>query len=288
MKKNLVAICGVLLCSSVAAQKRDLVHYVNTLQGTNSRHELTRGNTYPTTALPFGMHTWTPQTGKNGDGWKYQYHKDHIRGFQQAHQCSSWTRDYAVFSLMPETEELLVNEDRREAAFSHADEIAKPHYYRVKFKNEIITEMSPTERGAHLRFTFPKGKRSFLVLDGYTRLSAVHIYPLKGRITGFVNNGEGFKKGWKSFFVIQFNKPVKSYGTWDNKSNEVRQGELEGEGLGKGAYVEFAQGETVQAKVASSYISAEQAALNLRTELGNDHIRADQSKGCKDMERIAG
>jgi predicted alpha-1,2-mannosidase len=282
MKKNLVAICGVLLCSSVAAQKRDLVHYVNTLQGTNSRHELTRGNTYPTTALPFGMHTWTPQTGKNGDGWKYQYHKDHIRGFQQAHQCSSWTRDYAVFSLMPETEELLVNEDRREAAFSHADEIAKPHYYRVKFKNEIITEMSPTERGAHLRFTFPKGKRSFLVLDGYTRLSAVHIYPLKGRITGFVNNGEGFKKGWKSFFVIQFNKPVKSYGTWDNKSNEVRQGELEGEGLGKGAYVEFAQGETVQAKVASSYISAEQAALNLRTELGNDQtLEQTKAKAAK-------
>jgi predicted alpha-1,2-mannosidase len=282
MKKNLVAICGVLLCSSVAAQKRDLVHYVNTLQGTNSRHELTRGNTYPTTALPFGMHTWTPQTGKNGDGWKYQYHKDHIRGFQQAHQCSSWTRDYAVFSLMPETEELVVNEDRREAAFSHADEIAKPNYYRVKFKNEIITEMSPTERGAHLRFTFPKGKRSFLVLDGYTRLSAVHIYPQEGRITGFVNNGEGFKKGWKSFFVIQFNKPVKSYGTWDNKSNEVRQGELEGEGLGKGAYVEFAQGETVQAKVASSYISAEQAALNLQTELGSDQtLEQTKAKAAK-------
>src|ERR1700744_4893138 len=69
----------------------DLVHYVNTLQGTNSAFELTRGNTYPTTALPFGMHTWTPQTGKNGDGWKYQYTKNTIRGFQQAHQCSSWT-----------------------------------------------------------------------------------------------------------------------------------------------------------------------------------------------------
>src|SRR5690606_34109638 len=72
----------------------DLASYVNTLQGTNSSFELTYGNTYPTTALPFGMHTWTPQTGENGDGWKYQYSKDSIRGFQQAHQCSSWSGDY--------------------------------------------------------------------------------------------------------------------------------------------------------------------------------------------------
>ena len=51
------------------------VDYVNTFQGTNSKHKLMRGNTYQTTALPFGMHTWTPYTGKNGDGWKYQYLK---------------------------------------------------------------------------------------------------------------------------------------------------------------------------------------------------------------------
>ncbi|RYD74787.1 MAG: glycoside hydrolase family 92 protein, partial [Sphingobacteriales bacterium] len=71
-----VVLC--FLASQLLAQQIDLVQYVNTLQGTNSKHELTRGNTYPTTALPFGMHTWTPQTGKNGDGWKYQYFKDTI------------------------------------------------------------------------------------------------------------------------------------------------------------------------------------------------------------------
>jgi putative alpha-1,2-mannosidase len=98
--KQVALFCLCLWYTTTHAQQVDLVRYVNTLQGTNSKHELTRGNTYPTTALPFGMHTWTPQTGKNGDGWKYQYQKDHIRGFQQAHQCSSWTRDYAVFSFM--------------------------------------------------------------------------------------------------------------------------------------------------------------------------------------------
>src|SRR5689334_1473673 len=130
---NWKLIAGALLCSKVAlAQQPDLVKYVNTLQGTNSSFELTRGNTYPTTALPFGMNTWTAQTGKNGDGWKYQYTKKTIRGFQQAHQCSSWTNDYAVFSFMPVIGKLTVNEDERATGFSHANETARPDYYKVQ------------------------------------------------------------------------------------------------------------------------------------------------------------
>lgn len=269
MKPKLFTIL-LLLGLKVNAQQKDLVSYVNTLQGTNSKHELTRGNTYPTTALPFGMHTWTPQTGRNGDGWKYQYFKEHIRGFQQAHQCSSWTRDYAVFSLMPEVDELVVDENKREAKFSHTNETAKPNYYQVKFDNQINTEISPTERGAHLRFSFPKGKRSFLVLDGYNRLSNVEIHPKENRITGWVNNGEGFKRGWKSYFVIQLDQPIKNFGTWENKQNTVNKDSLTATGLGKGAFIQFADGAKVQVKVASSYISAAQAEINLNNELGAD------------------
>ena len=261
----------IIFCNGLFAQDAtDLVGYVNTLQGTNSKHELTRGNTYPTTALPFAMHTWTPQTGRNGDGWKYQYFKDKIRGFQQAHQCSSWTRDYAVFSFMPMIDNLVVNENDREAKFKHADEIAKPNYYKVTFENKIITEISPSERGAHLRFTFPKAKKCYLVLDGYTNISEVKIYPKQKKITGYVNNGEGFKKGFKNFFVIYFDKPVINYGTWQNRSNNVHADSLAGEGNGYGAYVEFKAGQAVQVKVASSYISLEQAELNLLNELGAD------------------
>jgi predicted alpha-1,2-mannosidase len=253
-----------------SAQPADLVKYVNTLQGTNSKHELTRGNTYPTTALPFAMHTWTPQTGRNGDGWKYQYFKDKIRGFQQAHQCSSWSRDYAVFSLMPMTDRLLVNENDREAKFSHSNEIAKPNYYKVQFENQISTEISPSERAAHLRFSYPAGKKSFLVLDGYTGISGVKIYPKENKITGFVNNGEGFKEGFKSFFVLRFDQPFKAYGTWDNRKNTSNADETAAEGLGKGAYLQFKDGVKVQVKTASSYISMEQAELNLSRELGGD------------------
>jgi predicted alpha-1,2-mannosidase len=269
MKSKFTFLALLLMGSTAFAQKKDLVSYVNTLQGTNSKHELTRGNTYPTTALPFGMHTWTPQTGKNGDGWKYQYFLDKIRGFQQAHQCSSWTRDYAVFSLMPMSE-LVVDENKREAKFSHDDEVAKPNYYKVQFDNKIVTEISPSERGAHLRFSYPAGEKSFLVLDGYNRMSGVKIFPKENRITGYVSNGQGFKRGWKSYFVLQFDQPIIAYGTWENKENTVNADSTTAEGLGKGAYLEFKAGSKVQVKTASSYISQEQAELNLKRELGAD------------------
>lgn len=270
-KRQILTLLAAFIALSVQAQ-RDLADYVNTLQGTNSKHELTRGNTYPTTALPFGMNTWSAQTGNNGDGWKYQYFKETIRGFQQAHQCSSWSNDYAVFSLMPVTETLKLNENDRQSGFSHDNETAKPHYYQVLLDNGVNTEMSPTERGVHIRFSFPKKEKAFLVLDGYTGLSGVEIDKKNKRITGYVHNGRGMDRfeHFKNFFIIEFDKPFKAYGTWDNTNGEKQENSASAEGKGKGAYIEFAAGTKVQAKIASSYISPEQAALNLKQELGKD------------------
>jgi predicted alpha-1,2-mannosidase len=269
MKKSLF-FCTVALfmAGALQAQQTDLVKYVNTRQGTNTKYEFSYGNTYPATSLPFGMNTWTPQTGKNGDGWKYQYFEKKIRGFQQSHQCSSWVNDYAVFSLMPVTGKLVVNEDERASMFNHANEIARPSYYSVKFDNGITTEISPTERGAHLRFSFPKGQGSYLVLDGYTKMSMVTIDPAKRTITGYVNNCRWAPKNFKNYFVITFDKPFTDYGTWENKKNSLNAKNKKAEGEGAGAYIKFKEGETVQAKVASSYISPEQAELTLQTELG--------------------
>ncbi|WP_346862554.1 GH92 family glycosyl hydrolase [uncultured Draconibacterium sp.] len=270
MKTNLILIILLVFSlHSFAKGPADLVKYVNTLQGTNSSFELTRGNTYPTTALPFAMHTWTPQTGVNGDGWKYQYQKDSIRGFQQAHQCSSWTNDYCVFSLMPVSGKLALDQFKRAAAFSHDNEITKPNYYKVELDNRITAEMSPTERGVHLRFSYPKKGGSYLVLDGYTGMSHVKIEPEKNRVVGYVHNGRGLTDNFKNYFVIQFDTPIREFGTWENQNTNKWAGETQREGKGVGAWFRFDDGVKVQAKVASSYISPEQAHLNLERELGN-------------------
>jgi predicted alpha-1,2-mannosidase len=262
---------------TLCAQEKDLVKYVNTLQGTNSHWGYSYGNTYPTVAVPFPVHSWSPQTGKNGDGWKYQYEARTIRGFQQVHQCSPWMGDYGVFSLMPVKGELVVNEEQRASAFSHDREIAKPHYYKVTFDNGITTEMSPVERGGHLRFSFPKNENAFLVLDGYTKNSMVKILPKERKIVGWVHNGTWIPRDFKNYFVMEFDKPFVAYGTWENKNGKISAGTTEDEGEGKGAYIQFAKGTTVQVKIASSYISPEQAALTLAQELGG-HKNLEQTK----------
>jgi len=274
MKSKLLLICTFIILPFLSFSQRNtknLVDYVNTLQGTNSKHQLTRGNTYPTTALPFAMNTWTPQTGNNGDGWKYQYFKDSIRGFQQAHQCSSWSNDYAVFSFMPETGKLVLDDSKRGAKFSHDNEIAKPHYYKVELENKITTEMSPTERGVHIRFSFPKNQDAFVVLDGYTGMSQVKIDSKNNRITGYVRNGRGMQRfeNFKNYFVIQFDKAFKTFGIWENKNGQKWDEKISEEGDGIGAYIQFKDGQNVQAKITSSYISPEQAELNLQKELGS-------------------
>ncbi len=80
---------------------------------------------------------------------------------------------------------LIVNEEERATGSSHDNEIAKPNYYKVKLDNGIITEMAPTERGAHLRFSFPEDGASYLVLDGYTGFSQIKVWPFADK--GFIN-----------------------------------------------------------------------------------------------------
>ena len=253
-----------------SAQNEDLTQYVNTLQGTNSKHELTRGNTYPTTALPWGMNFWTPQTGPNRDGWIYQHFKDSIRGFRQTHQCSSWTRDYAAFSLMPVSGKLEVNQYKRAAKFSHKNEIARPHYYKVTFDNKITTEMSPTERGVHMRFSFPGNGNSYVVLDANNGGSYVKILPEERRIIGYCKNANhSVPDNFANYFVVEFDKPFVSYGTWKGNEGIISSGNKEAEDEYVGTYIQFKKGSKVQAKVVSSYISYEQAELTLQQELGS-------------------
>lgn len=272
MIKNLfITMCLVaVFVTDSSAQNEDLTQYVNTLQGTNSKHELTRGNTYPTTALPWGMNFWTPQTGPNRDGWIYQHFKDSIRGFRQTHQCSSWTRDYAAFSLMPVSGKLEVNQYKRAAKFSHKNEIAHPHYYKVTFDNKITTEMSPTERGVHMRFSFPGNGNSYVVLDANNGGSYVKILPEERRIIGYCKNANhSVPDNFANYFVVEFDKPFVSYGTWKGNEGIISSGNKEAEDEYVGTYIQFKKGSKVQAKVVSSYISYEQAELTLQQELGS-------------------
>ncbi len=283
----------MLACAlrAIPAMAEGPVDYVNTLQGTDSNFGLSYGNTYPAAAMPFGMHAWSAQTGRNGDGWKYKYSDKKIRGFQQVHQCSPWMGDYAVFSLMPECGKPVVGQDERAVSFSHENETGRPHYYKVTFDNGITTEIAPTTRCAHFRFTFPAGREACIVLDGYTKDSRMEIDSPNRRITGWVNNGRNLQKPetFRCHFIITFDEPFEDWGTWENKDNKTFPKIAVGEGKGMGAYVTFRRGARVQARVTSSYISAGQAALALEAELGGDKTLEDtKTRGRAEWNALLG
>ena len=130
MRKTFMCV-ALAFMGALHTLAKDVVDYVNPLVGTESKFELSTGNTYPAIAMPWGMNFWMPQTGRMGDGWAYVYWHDKIRGFKQTHQPSPWINDYGQFSIMPETGEPVFDQDKRASWFSHKAEIAKPYYYRV-------------------------------------------------------------------------------------------------------------------------------------------------------------
>lgn len=270
MKKTTCLILAIIstICT-MNAQKPTPVDYVSTLTGTLSKYELSTGNTYPAIAMPWGMNFWTPQTGKMGDGWAYVYTADKIRGFKQTHQPSPWMNDYGQFSIMPITGKPIFDQNERASWFSHKAEVAKPHYYKVYLADyDVTTEITPTERAAMFRFTFPDTNDSYVIIDAFDRGSYVKIIPNENKIIGYTTrNSGGVPENFKNYFVVTFDKPFTYYATVgdsiiNKNETEIKKGH-------SGAIIGFStkKGEIVHARVASSFISYDQAELNLK-ELG--------------------
>ena len=269
--KHLLFLGGAVLYSLQSSAVKNPVDYVSTLVGTQSKFELSTGNTYPATALPWGMNFWTPQTGKMGDGWAYTYDADKIRGFKQTHQPSPWMNDYGQFAIMPITGGLVFDQDRRASWFSHKAEVAKPYYYKVYLADhDVTTELAPTERAVMFRFTYPETKNAYVIVDAFDKGSYVKVIPEENKIIGYsTKNSGGVPKNFKNYFVIQFDKPFTFVSTVFE--NNILPNETEAKGNHTGAVIGFAtkKGEIVHARVASSFISPEQAELNLK-ELGKN------------------
>lgn len=262
--------------------------YVNPLVGTLSEFALSTGNTYPAIARPWGMNFWSPQTGKMGDGWMYTYTEHKIRGFKQTHQPSPWINDYGQFSLMPVVGAPKFNEDERASWFSHKGEEVHPFYYKVYLADhDILTEFSPTERAALFRFTFPSAEESYVVVDAFDQGSYVKVDKANNRIVGYsTRNSGGVSDNFRNYFVVEFDKPFEYIHTF---ADGTLRDEQEQQSNHVGAVIGFrtSKGEQVHARVASSFISEEQALLNLK-ELGNDSLETLKEKGRKAWNDVLG
>ena len=282
----LLLCCLGALPAAASSGDFDPVELVNPLMGSQSVHQFSAGNTYPAVATPWGMNFWTPQTGKMGDGWAYTYTDTRIRGFKQTHQPSPWINDYGQFSLMPVTGTPEFDEERRASWFGHKAETSKPYYYSVYLAEyDVVAEIAPTDRAAVFRFTFPEGDDSYVVVDAFDKGSCVKIEPEKRRVTGYTTrNSGGVPDNFCNWFVVEFDRDFEYTATFaDGERSEA----LEQQAGHAGGIVGFRtrRGEQVTARVASSFISPEQALRNLQEvgERGFDEVCAAAKQRWNDV-----
>ncbi len=291
--KQFLILCTVFLCTGVLAQTVDKVidpvEWVNPLMGTQSKHSLSNGNTYPAIAVPWGMNFWMPQTGKMGNGWAYTYDSDKIRGFKQTHQPSPWINDYGQFAIMPVTGKPLFDDDERASWFSHKAETAKPYYYSVYLADyDVVAEIAPTERAAMFRFTFPENDHSYVTIDALDKGSYIKVIPGENKIIGYTTkNCGGVPDNFKNYFVVVFDKPFTYQAIFNNK--DLKTGQLEEQADHTGAVIGFKtkKGEKVHARIASSFISHAQAEINLK-ELGADSFDQVKAKAKAAWNKVLG
>ena len=287
----MMCLCGcTILHAQIVNNVQDPVEYVNTLMGTDSKPSLSNGNTYPAIAVPWGMNFWTPQTGNMGSGWQYTYASDKIKGFKQTHQPSPWMNDYGQFAIMPVTGKAVFREDDRASWFSHKAEVAKPYYYSVYLADhDVTTEITPTERAARFRFTFPKTDSAFVVVDAFNKGSYIKVIPGENKIVGYSTKyAAGKLTNFKNYFVMEFDKPFAITYTWHDSVLEKNSLELQQDRVG--ALIGFSiktKGEQVNVKVASSFISPEQAEQNLK-EIGNDNFETVERKAKTAWNKVLG
>lgn len=287
-----IVLAGALIVPTPAALAQEaspeaLVDLVNPLMGTDSSYELSYGNTYPAVAVPWGMNFWSPVTGKMGNGWGYMYDANKISGIKQTHQPSPWMNDYAAFEMMAVTGPVRIKQEERASWYSHKAEESRPYKYKVYLADHDVTaEVVPTHRAAQFRFTFPRSDDAHIVLDAYNEGSMVTVDAKNRRITGYArNNSGGVPANFHNYFVLQFDRDFTVSRTWDE--NMQLSAAAKSEGAHVGAVVSFKtkKGDAVGVKVASSFISPEQALRNLESEVGKDSFAQTETKAKAEWEK---
>jgi predicted alpha-1,2-mannosidase len=301
--------------------KKQEVDYVNPLIGTAATgfaKGLDGGGTMPSVGPPFAMTNFVAQTGENlMSRMNYFYEDSSVIGFLASHQPTVWMGDYGYVSVMPQLGELKVLPKKRLLKYNHADEISTPYYYSVLLNagnnQKIKGEIAAASRCAIFQFTFPSSQDAHIIIQGINlnpelkhwandfteRLKKlrgyVKINQAKNEITGYNPDRMSAQISpdlpkFKGYFVIQFDKPFKSYGTWDG--DKINASSIEQYGTRSGAYISFAThaNEKVQVRIATSFISIEQARKNLAMELAgknfNDLVESTRNEWQKNLNRI--
>ena len=258
---------------SHAAMPPDAVHLVNLLQGAESTSEFSRGNTLPIAAVPFGMAHWTLQSHADTP-WMFQPGVRRIQGFRCTHQLSPWLGDYGNATFLPFRGAIHASPTAR--ATSYRPEAARLTPYSLQLfllRYRALVELVPTDRCALLTASFEEifnsksaeGTGLLVDIPGQTGVIEPHPEQRLIRFTSRGNSG-GVPANFATYYVLEFPDRWQSF--------EVVAFETHRIGI-----VRFKPGQNIEARIATSFISFEQATLNLDRELGSRPVSSLREEG---------
>jgi predicted alpha-1,2-mannosidase len=238
------------------------------------------GQTFPATGLPFAMTQWTPQTRAGNVKCVAPYYEadTRIQGFRGSHFLSgSCTQDYGSVTLMPLSGELKLDAKERSSAFDRKTEDLKPYRYAVALKDYgIDAKMTATTRVGLLKFRFNRRGQAWILVesnsspgDGTVEIDAAHGEILVSTPARRIYAGSGKLAGFTGYAVVKFDRSFRVGGVWEGPNRNPGALVLKNAEAAPGAYVSFdlKPGESVQAKVGTSFTSLEEARRNLDAEL---------------------
>ncbi|WP_028593733.1 GH92 family glycosyl hydrolase [Paenibacillus assamensis] len=258
-----------------------LLKHVNPLQGTDSIYPYSNGNTLPLTSMPFGMNAWAPQTTEAGGGWWFSPNHNRLEGIRLTHQPSPWIGDYGHMAFMPQTGPLKVWAPERSSSFRKQDMIVKPDYFNVHLlRYQTTLELTPTTRCSSMRVTFGQAEQARLIVSPFPGESNMSIDVEKRMLTGYTTaKAGGTPENYRMYFVASFSCPIVAdeSGLSDQDNKPVAALTMTGERVGAYIGLQLPDNRIVEVRVSTSFISEEQAVINLEREIGDrsfDEVRA--------------
>lgn len=254
------------------------IRHVNPLQGTDSFFEFSNGNTLPLVSRPFGMASWCPQTTADGERWFFHPAHRRFYGLRLTHQPSPWIADYGRLVVMPTTGRLQVAPRERSSSFDPQQLVIRPDYLKVDLlRSQTTLEMTPTTRCAAIRLTYRDREQPRLVLGTFAGAASIRI---EGRrISGFTrSNSGGVPDNFALYFVLELDCDTDpgTTGTFDAEFRTTADLSADGDQVGGYVGLILPESGVVTARLATSYISVQQAEQNLAAEAREpfDSIRA--------------
>ena len=252
--------------ASNKASVADPLDLVNVLQGARSTPVFSRGNTLPIAAMPFGMAHWTLQS-ESDTAWMFQPDNRRLQGLRCTHQLSPWLSDYGQAVFLPICGNPNPRPKARASSWRPEDSQLHPYSFRFNLlRYQADVELIPTERCSLVTAQIGGPGAPGLLIEVPRSAEAIQMSSDRRtlRFRSCANDG-GVPKNFATYYVVRFAGP------WDRC-------EVSTEHNSQLAIAHFAKGQQVEARIATSFISHEQAERNLNRELGTksaDEIRAE-------------